>query len=418
MRTTSCVVALVLTLVGAAAPAAAFSVLAHQGVVDACWEDTIAPALRRRFPGLSADALERAHAFAYGGSHVADLGYFPFGSREFTDLVHYVRSGDFVTALVEDAATPDEVAFALGAVGHWVTDTTGHPEATNRAVAQIYPDLRARFGEWITYDEDHGSHLQTEFRFDVLQLSLSRQTPDLFRHAVAFEVAEPLLDRAFRETYGLGLADLFVSTPVAITTYRWGFRNLVEEATGIAWQLYRADITQLDPSATADEFVFGMSHAEFVQQFGTAFREAGSFARLLGVFTKLVPRVGPLERLPYKALPPEVRTEYRTAFRRAVARLREEVGRPPTGRDPLPNLNLDTGAPTRGGTYEPADAAYAALLVRLEARGLTGVPPGLRSDVLRFYRERAVSAAPAPDDDDARHVAVALERLAGPSGTR
>ena len=80
-------------------PAAAFSVLAHQAVIDRSWDDVIVPAVQARFPGASGDEIEQSRAFAYGGSHIADLGYFPFGSRLFSDLVHYVRSGEFVTAL-------------------------------------------------------------------------------------------------------------------------------------------------------------------------------------------------------------------------------------------------------------------------------------------------------------------------------
>ena len=228
---------LVVASVAPARSALGFSVLAHQSMIDRSWHDSLVPALRDRFPRATDQDLEEAHAYAYGGSHIADLGYFPFGSRLFTDLVHYVESGRFVEALLEDASTLDEYAFALGAASHYVADTIGHPEATNRVVPEIYPDLREEFGDSVTYADDHSSHLNTEFRFDVLELSRSRQTPELFHHAIAFEVAEPLLDRAFRETYGLGLADLFTSTQVAITTYRWGFRELLQEATGIAWEL-------------------------------------------------------------------------------------------------------------------------------------------------------------------------------------
>jgi hypothetical protein len=224
------------------APSSGFSVLAHQAVVDAAWESTLVPALRDRFPGLTTDDVARARAFAYGGSHIPDLGYFPLGSRTFTDFLHYVRSGEFVTALLGAATTPDEYAFALGALSHYVTDATGHPEATNATVAELYPDLRKEYGAHVTYADDPAAHIETEFRFDVLQVSRSRQSPDLLHHAIAFEVSEPVLERAFVTTYGLHLHDVFADTGVAIATYRWAFRELIHEATGIAWELYRADI--------------------------------------------------------------------------------------------------------------------------------------------------------------------------------
>jgi len=90
---------------------------------------------------ISAPGLMSA-AFAHGGSHIADLGYFPLGNVFFTDLLHYVRSGDFVATMLARAESVDEYAFALGALSHYVTDDVGHPEATNRVVPEIYPALR------------------------------------------------------------------------------------------------------------------------------------------------------------------------------------------------------------------------------------------------------------------------------------
>src|SRR6185503_21039477 len=100
--------------------------------------------LLQRFPRTSADALVRARAFAYGGSVIQDLGYYPFGNHFFSNLLHYVRTGDFVAALIRDAQDIDEYAFALGALGHYAADNSGHPIAVNRAVALMYPKLKAR----------------------------------------------------------------------------------------------------------------------------------------------------------------------------------------------------------------------------------------------------------------------------------
>jgi hypothetical protein len=317
--------AVAVLLVAAVPPARAFSVLAHQAVVDRSWDGAIVPALRRRFPQLGGADLERARAHAYGGSHIPDLGYFPFGNRLFTDLLHYVRSGDLVGALLRHAQTADEYAFALGALSHYVTDDTGHPDATNPTVAELYPKLRKEHGDRVAYADDPSAHLQTEFRFDVLQVSRSRQRPDLFRHALAFQVSKPVLERAFRETYGLRLDDLFASTEVAIVTYRWAFRDLVHEATAIAWQLYRADIERLDPEATAERFVANISRADFEEQFGRSFREPGYLPGVFAFLVKLVPDVGPFERLPYKPLPPDARERFAGALERAVHRYRRTV---------------------------------------------------------------------------------------------
>ncbi len=400
--------ATLLPLVGAPT-ARAFSIMAHQGTVDATWQQAIVPAIRSRFPDVDDATLARARGFAHGGSHIADLGYFPFGNRLFSDLVHYVRTGDFVRTLVDDARTPEELAFAYGALAHFVGDAVGHPEATNPAVAAIYPKLRERYGDWVTFTEDPGAHRETEFRFDVLQVTHSPQTQKGLRQAVAFEVSRPALDRAFRATYGLGLDDVFTSTETAITTYRWAFRNALQEATALAWRLYPDDIRAADPSATEDEFVLRMSRGEFVQAFGDGFEEAGTLTKSFALLTRLVPDIGPLARLPFKPLPPEVQREFGDAFAHVVLFVRADVAE---RRPPLRNLNLDTGAPSRGGEYDLADATYATLLATLDGRSFADVTPDLRSDLERHFAEE--NALPRPDRDDAevREEREALERLA------
>ncbi|HTD52918.1 MAG TPA: zinc dependent phospholipase C family protein [Thermoanaerobaculia bacterium] len=388
---------------------AAFSVLAHQAVVDGCWETSIVPAIRRRYPNVNAKDLERARAFVHGGSHIPDLGYFPFGNRLFTDLLHYVRSGEFVAALVGSARTPEEYAFALGVLSHYLTDDTGHPDATNPTVAEIYPKLRRKLGDSVTYAENPPAHLQTEFRFDVLQVSRSKQSPDLFKHAIAFQVSEPLLDRAFVETYGLHLDDLFESTAVAITTYRWAFREAIHEATGISWELYRADIQRLDPTMTPAKFVSDLSRADFEKEFGKTYRQPGYFAKFFALLVKLVPNAGPLERMPYKALPPDARERFAAALDRAGRRYRTAVARLPGHHLRLANENLDIGRPTRSGEYAPADEAYASLLLKLGEHDFAGTPPGLRADVFRFFA--AAPVARNPDGSRARELRDALARL-------
>src|SRR5262245_42618876 len=86
-----------------------YSVLAHEANIDAAWTGTIRPLLKRRFPRATDAELVAARAFAYGGSVIQDLGYYPFGSRFFSNLVHYVRSGDFVETLIDEARDVNEL---------------------------------------------------------------------------------------------------------------------------------------------------------------------------------------------------------------------------------------------------------------------------------------------------------------------
>jgi len=101
------------TLVGIVAslilarPAAAYSVLAHESNIDALWTSHIRPLLREKYPHASPADLDEARAYAYGGSVIQDLGYYPFGSNFFTNLLHYVKTGDFVEAMLHDAGDVD-----------------------------------------------------------------------------------------------------------------------------------------------------------------------------------------------------------------------------------------------------------------------------------------------------------------------
>jgi hypothetical protein len=366
----------------------AFSVLAHQALVDQAWKERLVPLIRTRFPNASEQDLSDARSYARAGSHLPDLGYFPLGSREFTDLLHYVRSGDFINRLIAESNSIDEYAFALGVMAHYEGDTVGHPLATNLAVPIVFPKLKNQYGDTVTYAEDPSAHLQTEFRFDILQVAHRHEVPDLFEHSIEFKVPKDFLNRVFKETYGLELSDLFTNFDVALTTYRWGFRTLIDEATGIAWRLYREDINSLEPGVVEKDFIHVIPRGDFEKEFGHAFLQPGYFARFFGLLGNLVPNVGPLTRLPYRPLPPDVRILYFGAFKKASAQYQEELARVNGNRLELPDLILDTGGADVAGVYPPADKAYAQLL-RLHARDhFARVPNALATIMLKHFHDR------------------------------
>jgi hypothetical protein len=181
-------------------PAPGYSVLAHEALVDQVWDDQLAPILRQTFPRTSADGLRRARAYAYGGSLIQDLGYYPFGNRFFSNVVHYVRSGDFVEALIRESRSVDEYAFALGALAHYASDNAGHPIAVNRVVPILYPKLREKHGPEVLYADSPARHVMVEFAFDVLQVARGAFRSDVYQELIGFEVAAPVLERAFRAT--------------------------------------------------------------------------------------------------------------------------------------------------------------------------------------------------------------------------
>src|SRR3984957_1172839 len=209
-------------------PSSAYSVLTHEEIVDLAWADEIRPLLLQRYPGLSEDQIKEAHAYAYGGAVIQDLGYYPFGSREFSNLVHYVRSGDFVRELLLQSQDANEYAFALGALAHYASDIVGHP-AVNQAVAIEYPKLRAKFCKSVNYAQDKTAHLKTEFGFDMTQVAKNRYASQQYHDFIGFQVSKSLLERVFPVVYGMQLKEVLAHDDLAIGSYRFSISRLIPE---------------------------------------------------------------------------------------------------------------------------------------------------------------------------------------------
>ena len=355
----------VLILLVPVAPARAYSVLAHQAIIDATWDEAIVPLLRQRYPGIDAGQITKARAFAYGGSVIQDLGYFPFGSKPFTNLVHYVRSGDFVEALIREAQSPEELAFALGALAHYASDNSGHPLAVNRVVPLMYPKLRAEFGDQVLYVDSPGRHVMVEFAFDVQQVAGNGYAVQAYHDRIGFEVAKPLLERAFRVTYGLELTDLFGDEDLAIGTYRHAIGTVIPEMTRLAWEDKQDEIRARNPNITRDEVVFALPREQYEMQYGTQYKKPGFFTRVVFFLLKIVPKVGPFKPLAFEPLTPEAQRLFDESFTTARDRYRGWVLALRNGPLSLENSDLDTGGPPDGrenALVAETNAEFAKLL--------------------------------------------------------
>ena len=380
---------LVATLLAASrGEAAGYAVLAHEAAIDVVWDTGIRPLLVGRFGHLSQAALDEARSYAYGGSVIQDLGYYPFGNKFFSNLLHYVRSGDFVEALVRDAHSVDEYAFALGALAHYANDNTGHPEATNKAVPLIFPKLAAKFGDTVTYVQAPKQHVIVEFSFDVVQAAGGAYLPDAFRSFIGFRVASDLLQRAFRETYGLTMADLFADQERAIGTYRYAVSQIIPALTEAAWRDKQDEIARLTPNIRRSGFVLRYTRRSYEREYGSNYRKPALFARFLGFLYRLVPKVGPLKPLSFKAPTPEAQALFDQSFRDASRRYRSMLADVADNRFDLGNTDYDTGRPARHGEYSLADDTYRELLDRLADRSFRDTPSRLRQNVLAFYGPR------------------------------
>src|SRR5664279_563468 len=381
-------------------PAAySYSVLTHEAIIDSTWDSAIRPLILKRFPDATADELTHAHAFAYGGCIIQDLGYYPFGSKLFSDLTHYVRVGDFILNLIRDSQDLDEYAFALGALSHYAADNNGHPMAVNRAVPLFYPKLGLKFGKLVTYADDPFSHAKTEFAFDVFQAAKGRYASAAYKSFIGFEVAKPLLDRAFEDTYGMSLGKVFMNVDLAIGSYRHAVGTILPAMTRVAWQIKKQEIRKDAPSVTRKNFLYNLSRSSYEKNWGATYKRPGIRSKILAFLFRILPKVGPFRPLDFKRLTPETEQMYMASFNSTISRYRELLSEQNAGRLKLPNDNLDVGTFTAAGKYKLTDRAYSQLLHKLQDH-YTEMPQELRSDILAFYRNLDLPISTKADNGD------------------
>ena len=367
------------------AQSAAYGVLAHEAIVDSAWDANIRPLLLERFPQATKEELKEAHGYAYGGAIIQDMGYYPHGSHFFSDLTHYVRSGDFIRALLHDSKDLDDYAFALGALSHYAADNDGHLIGVNRAVPILYPKLKKKYGNSVTYEEDPLAHVKTEFGFDILEVAQGRYAPDSYHDFIGFGVSVPLLEQAFQETYGLDLKSVLSDEDKVIESYRHDVSQLLPRATRIAWSLKKDDIMKDQPGITKKKFLYNLSRASYQKNWGRKYQPPTFGEKFLAFLANIVPKIGPLKVLQLRTPTPETERMFEASFNASLDRYRKLLGQTGTGHPDLPNDNFDTGQATGPGQYRLNDEAHAKLLDALAKQNFVGASPELRAELLEFY---------------------------------
>ncbi len=387
-----------------------YSVLTHEEIVDLLWASHIRPLILQRFPGLTDDQLKEAHAYAYGGSVIQDLGYYPFGSKQFSDLVHYVRSGDFVREMVKQSKDEKEYAFALGAMAHYVADVDGHP-AVNRAVALRYPKLRAKYGDSVTYEEDKAAHLKTEFGFDVSQVAKHRYAPEDYHNFIGFEVSESLLERVFPTLYGMELKDVLTHEDLAVGSYRWAISQLIPHMTKVALEIHGKEIVNETPNFQKRKFLYRLRRADYEKAWGKKYEKPGFGTRFLAALLRIVPKIGPFRGLDFNEPTKQTEDIYIASINKSFEDCRALLEKTKTGPPELPDRDLDTGAPTKPAEYALADSAYAHLLTQLADKKFAQTSPELRDNILAFYANAAAPVKAKKSDVKWEKVTAALDQL-------
>ncbi|MFD0793018.1 zinc dependent phospholipase C family protein [Mucilaginibacter litoreus] len=390
----------------------AYSVLAHEAIIDASWKPVMIPLLKEKYPNATTQDLLLAHSYAYGGSIVADMGYMPFGNGFFTDLLHYVRSGDFIVNLIADARNLNEYAFALGALSHYMADKYGHSMSTNLNVPIIYPKLKKKFGDVVTYEDNHLSHSRMEFAYDVLQIGQHGYTSEGYHDFIGFNISVPVLERAFYTTYGRRLNTIFGNINADINTMRWGVRNLFPKLTKSAYKANKEEIEKLHPGITAKKFQYKMSRRAFNLEYGKERTEVKFFAKLTVFFIKILPKIGPLKALKFKSPGTEGQHLFAVSFEAILNNYKSALEKVKANQLTLPDINFDTGNPTLLGEYQLADDTYAKLLEKLQEEGYKNITPQLQNNILDYYAKADTTVLMKKDKKKWRLTALRVKEIA------
>src|SRR5580692_10040039 len=404
------VVAVFVALLLSATGSSAYSVLTHEEIVDLLWTDQISPLLVKRFPTLTEEQLKLAHSYAYGGAVIQDLGYYPFGSVEFSNLVHYVRSGDFVRELLLQSQDANEYAFALGALAHYASDLAGHP-AVNAAVAIQYPKLRAKYGNSVRYAEDHTAHLKTEFGFDMVQVAKNRYASQQYHDFIGFEVSKPLLERTFPVVYGVELKDVLTHEDLAIGSYRFAVSRMIPEMTKIALRTHEKDMMKESPTFAKKKFLYRLSRSDYEKEWGKDYTKPDFGTRVWSVILRYMPKIGPFKALAFNNPTAQTEDLYFKSINTTVDQYRIYLKQVASESLDLPNSDFDTGKPTKAAEYSLTDETYAKLLGQLTARKFDLTSTELRDNILNFYADLSLPLETKKDATQWQSVLASLDQL-------
>ncbi|MBV9406129.1 MAG: zinc dependent phospholipase C family protein [Acidobacteriaceae bacterium] len=386
-RTTLRLVSITCLIIAGAGAAHAYSVLSHEAIVDALWDVRLKPLLLERYPNATEEQIKKAHGFAYGGAIIQDLGYYPHGSEQFSDLTHYVRTGDFIEALVRESQDLNELAFALGALSHYVSDLDGHRYATNVGEPMLYPDLKKKYGSVITYEDNPAGHLKTEFGFDVLEVAKGRFAPQAYHDFIGFYVSKTVLAKGFRDTYGLELQDVFSDFDRAIESYRRAVSKTIPMATRVAWAERKDEIQHSEPGMTRTRFVYIMRRSSYEREWGKQYDRPTAGERFLAFIVRLLPPIGPLKALKFKMPTPDVEKLFMESFERAAQQYHGRLDEANANTLHLENKNYDVGVITPAGTYRLDDRVQAFWLDKLASKNFSTVTAPIASELLGYFSD-------------------------------
>jgi hypothetical protein len=387
-----------------------FGILTHEAIIDASWDESILPLLKKKFPGATEEQLKDAHAYVYGGSIIPDIGYHPFGSILFTHLFHYVRTGDFIEALFTESDSLNDYAFAIGALCHYIADTYGHPLGTNEVVPIMFPKIKKKYGNAVNYEQAPIKHVRVEFGFDVLQTAKGKYDNDSYHNFIDFKMRDSLLEKAFFKTYGLHIKDVFNSFSISVSSFRFTVKSLIPEMTRDAWKVRKSTITKLSPLATEENFYYKVDRKSYKREYKTKFSLKSTFISLI---IGVLPKIGPLAMFRFKEPTEEGEKIYDKTFETVVNNYNASLKKLSDGKPSFLNVNLDTGNKTARDEYKLANKTYDKLLLKLKKNNFENADEALKKNIVAFYEHKKIPSKLREEDKEKedKKVKEALDEL-------
>ncbi|MDB5010841.1 MAG: hypothetical protein JWQ06_1630 [Mucilaginibacter sp.] len=389
----------------------AYSILTHEAIIDASWGKSIQPLLKKKFPKATEADLKLAHSYAYGGSLMTDIGYSPFGSTYFTNLIHYVRSGDLVENLLSEAQNMNEYAYALGALCHYMADSYGHSFGTNLVESMVYPKIRKKYGNVVTYEENPTAHSRVEIAFDVLQLARGNYESQSFHDFIGFNVAVPVLERAFYKTYGQDLNEIFGNVDHSVNNFRWAVNSLMPTVTRSAWVQKKIEIQKMQPGITSRKFNYKMRRKKYYEEFGHDVDKPKFKERVMAFIITVLPKIGPFKSLRFKEIGPDGEKQFIKSFDTVMTHYTNALAQLNYGTISLPNVNFDTGKKIVIGDYKITDDTYNQLVLKLQDNKFSCLTRPLKQNILSFYSHADTAAIAKKDPSGWKKTSTALQQI-------
>jgi hypothetical protein len=238
----------------------------------------------------------------------------------------------------------------------------------------------------VTYAQNKKAHIRTEFGFDVVQVAKQRYNSDAYHDFIGFEVAKPVLERAFLKTYGISLSDVFGNVDLSIGTFRWSVSRAIPEMTRVALLTKKDEMVKENPSFAKDKFLYNLKRSEYEKEWGKTYRKPGLGAKIMAVIFKIIPKVGPFKAIAFKMPNPNTETLYLNSVNNTVDTYRAYLRDLRADKLQLANMDFDTGNRAQQGEYQLTDETYAKLLDKLTKEDFAGMQTDLRRNILAFYQ--------------------------------